>query len=275
MLEGDIEILTDVGVLPHHSQQVPREVCRIGIVQSDPRHPRDISHLLNQFGNMLTTIDIHTIIGQFLGNDIEFLCALLHQLAYLIKNLLHRTTLVSTCNQRDSTIGTMTVTALTDFYIGIMWRGGNFSKAIPRSSFLIPRQILQQILVVELPIPPIHLRNFLLKVCEITLRETAHHKELLNPALRLGLGKLKNRIDALFLGIGNEATGIHDDNLTLRIVTIVGTMIAVGLHQAHQPFTVHKILGTTQRDDINRLLHYALLKLCIMNYALLNSESTN
>ena len=258
MLEGDVEILTDIGLLPHHSQQVPREVCRIGIVQSDPRHTRDISHLLNQFDNMLTAIDVHTIIGQFLSNDIEFLCTLLHQLAHLIKDLLHRTTLVATCNQRDSAIGTMTVTTLTDLYISIMWRGCDSSKTIPHSSFLIPRQITQQILVVELPIPPINLRNLLLKVGEVTLREAAHYKELLNPALRLGLGKLKNRIDALLLGIGNEATGIHDDDFTLWVITIVGTMIAVGLHQAHQPFTVHKILGTTQRDDINRLLHYEL-----------------
>ena len=90
-------------------------------MQSDPRHTGDVSHLLDQLSDMLLAVDIDTIIGQFLGNDVKLLRTIFHQLANLIENLLHRTTLMTPRNQRDGTIGAMTVTALRYLNISIMW----------------------------------------------------------------------------------------------------------------------------------------------------------
>jgi hypothetical protein len=93
-------------------------------------------------------------------------------------------------NQWDGAIGTMTVATLTDLYIGIMGRGSDYSRKeergmrneitlegnicvrsilLPHSSFLIPRNIFQQVPIIKLPIPPVHLRNLLLKVGKVTL----------------------------------------------------------------------------------------------------------
>ena len=104
----------------------------------------------------------------------------------------------------------------------------------------------QQFLVVELPIPPIHLRNLTLQVGQVAFRETAHNVEPLNATLGLGLGKLQDGVDAFLLCVVDEAAGIDDHNLTLGVIAIMGTMEAVGLHQPHQHLAVNEILRASQ-----------------------------
>ena len=103
-------------------------------------------------------------------------------------------------------------------------------------------QRIQQLLIVELAIPTIDLRNLFLQVCQIALGEAAHHKELLDTTLSLGLCKLQDGIDTFLFGVGYEAAGIDDNYLALRVVAIVRTVIAVGLHQAHEHLAVNEIL---------------------------------
>ena len=114
-------------------------------------------------------------------------------------------------------------------------------------------QVLQQLPVVELPIPAVDLRDFSLKVSQIALRETAHDEELLYSPFGLGLCKLEDGIDALLFGIGNEAAGIDDNDFTLGVVAIVRTLIAISLHQPHKHLAVNEILRATERNKINRL----------------------
>ena len=98
-------------------------------MQTNPLHTFDICHFLDEFGNMLFSIDIHTIVGQLLGDHLKLFCSLSHQGAYFLQDLLHGTTLVLTSNNRNGAIGTMAVTALRDFDIGIVARGGQMAGA--------------------------------------------------------------------------------------------------------------------------------------------------
>jgi hypothetical protein len=107
-------------------------------------------------------------------------------------------------------------------------------------------EVFQQSLIVELSIPTVNLRNLAFQVSQISFRETSHHKELLDSALSLGLRELKDSVDALLFGIVDEATGVDYNNLALGIVAVVGTLIAVSLHQSHQRLTIHEILGTSK-----------------------------
>ena len=122
VLQGNVQILADILLLTHHPQQFPRKMSGIGIVETNPFDALDISHLFNEFCDMLLAVDINTVVSQFLSNDLKLARALTHQPAHLIQNLLHGTTLVATRNQWNGTIGTMAVAALTDFEIGIMLR---------------------------------------------------------------------------------------------------------------------------------------------------------
>ena len=75
--------------------------------------------------------------------------------------------------------------------------------------------VFQQLAVVELPVPAVDFWNLCLQVSQITLRQAAHDVKPFNAPFVLGLGKLQDGVDALLLGIGNEATGVDDDYLTL------------------------------------------------------------
>ena len=111
VLQGNVQIVADVLLLTHNAQQVPWEVSRIGIVQANPLNALYIGHLLYQLCYVLLAVQVDTIVGQLLGYDLKLLGALTDQIAHLVQNVLHRTTLVTTRNQRNGTIGTMAVAA--------------------------------------------------------------------------------------------------------------------------------------------------------------------
>ena len=139
----------------------------------------------------------------------------------------------------------MTVTTFADLDIGIMAGRGDVTLTLAGIK-LLTFKILQKFLIVEFSVPAIHLGDFCLQLSQITLRETSHHKEFLYPALCLCLCELKDGVDTLLLRIVDESAGIHDDNFTLRVIAIVRTPIAVGLHQAHQHLTVYEVLRTSE-----------------------------
>ena len=154
--------------------------------------------------------------------------------------------------QRDGTVGTVTVAALANLDVGIVARGGQYPlpSSLYGASLAVGIQIIQQLSVVELAVPPVNLRNLRFKVCKLTFRQTAHYIKLLNTSFSLGLGKLQNSIDTFLLGIVNETASVDHNNLTLGVIAIMRTVIAVGLHQSHQHLAVNEILGATERYEI-------------------------
>ena len=78
MLQGNIQILANIIVFANHTEQFPREMCGIGIVQSYPLHTFNVGHAVYQFGNMLASVNIYAIISQFLSYDLKLLRSLTH-----------------------------------------------------------------------------------------------------------------------------------------------------------------------------------------------------
>ena len=120
MLQGDIQVAAHVFLLAHHVEQAPGEMCGIGVMQTNPLHALDISHLFYEFGNTLFAIQVYAVVGQFLCDDLKLLRTLTHQPAHLVQDLLHGAALVSARNQWDGAVRTVAVTALTNLDIGIV-----------------------------------------------------------------------------------------------------------------------------------------------------------
>ena len=135
---------------------------------------------------------------------------------------------------------------------GIVAGGGNDTRClflfrgsdsiVPRTSLLAFRKIIHQFPVVEFTIPSIYLRNLGFQVGKIAFREAAHHIEAFQAPLSLTLQLFQDGIDALFLGIGNEATGVYHHYLALRVVAIMGNTKAMSLEKSHQLLRIHQIL---------------------------------
>ena len=135
----------------------------------------------------------------------------------------------------------MAIAALTNLDICIMTWRGDMTLTLA-SVILLAIQVFQKFLIIKFAVPAVNLGNLFLQVGQIALRKTTHHKEFLNTTFGLGLSKLQNGVDTLFLGIVDKTAGIYHYDFTLRVVAIVCTLIAVGLHQAHQSLAINQIL---------------------------------
>ena len=155
VLQGYIKIFADVRLFTHHAQQVPWEVGRIGIMQANPLHSWNVGHTFHQFSNVLLTVNVNTIVRQFLGNDIQLLHALANQPAHLVKDFLHGTALVTPRNERNSTVSAMAVTALADFQVGIVPRGSQNALEFrrTRSNRITPITLITQTTPITLTTP--------------------------------------------------------------------------------------------------------------------------
>ena len=94
VLQSDVQVLANILPFTHHTQQVEGETGRIGIMQTDPLHARNVGNPLHQFRQGETAIKVPTIEGQVLGDHLKLLHPLINQQAHLTLDLLHRTSLI-------------------------------------------------------------------------------------------------------------------------------------------------------------------------------------
>ena len=128
-------------------------------------------------------------------------------------------------------------------------------------------QLRQQLLVVELAIKLIHLRDFGFQFLLITLRETTHDIQFLQLAFLLALHKLQDGVDAFLLGILDEATRIDNGDFTLRTLGVMDAMITIRLKLLHQQLAVNQVLGTAHRNYI----YLVFLHFLVSNYSIIHS----
>ncbi len=210
-------------------------------MQTYPFHALDVSHIADKVGDMALAVDVHSIVGELLLYHLKLLNTLTDQLPHLVENLLLGARVVSPRDERDGTVGAMTVAALGYLDVGIMVGRGEMTAPIAGRHVGLA-QISEQLLVVELAVELVHLRDSLLEFILITLRETAHDKELAQLSLRFARGQLQNHVDAFLLGTLNKATRIHHSYLALRLGTVVDAVIAIGLELLHEQLRVDEIL---------------------------------
>ena len=93
-------------------------------MQADPLHTRQVGDSLHQLGQGRPAIQIKSVVGQVLCDELKLFHPFGRQLTHLLHDLLHRTRLVGPCNDRDGAIRTGTVTSLANLHKSIMLRGG-------------------------------------------------------------------------------------------------------------------------------------------------------
>jgi len=261
MLEGQIEVFADIGPIAHHRQELHGEIGGIGIMEADPLDPLDIGDTLDELRQSATAIEVETIIGEFLSDDLELLHPHRDESTDLGEDLFHRSALMVAGDERDGAIGTMAVATLGDLEIGIVGRGGETSLAAMAGLEGMP-QIREELGPVELAIELINLGNLGSKLRKITLGEASHDIKTPEPALLLALSHRENHLDALLLGIPDEATGIDDGNLALGIVAIMGHTVTAELKLPNEALAIDQVLAATQSDDINRVCFHRMMDPC-------------
>ena len=241
VLQSDVEILANVRLLTNNVKQFKRELVRISVVQTNPLHTLYICDVRDKVGDMTFAVDVHSVVCQFLSDNLELLHATCHQFAYFLKYLLLRTADVLTSDNWYSTISTTAVATLANLYVGIVMRRSDMASTRACRLFGLA-EVGKQLLEVELTIVLIHLRNFLFELLLIALRETTHHEEFAYLSLLLCLNEFKDGVYALLLCVFNEAACIDNNNFALDALRIVGAMISSLPEECHQLLAVDKVL---------------------------------
>ena len=198
---------------------------------------------------MTLTVNIHTIICQFLCNNLKLLNTTFHKSAHLIQYFLLRTTHMLARNKRNGAICTTTVASLAYLYVCIMIRRCDMTLARACRNLRLSK-IRDKLHKVELAIILVHLRNLFLQFLLITLRQTSHNKEFAYASLLLCLYQLQYSVYTLQLGILNKSTCIHHNNLAFNAFCVVCAMIAGLLKFCQQGLAVNKVLRATHCNNI-------------------------
>ena len=130
VLEGNVEIFAYVWLLAHHVQKIHWELVWISVMQANPFHARNISHLADEFGNMMLSVNIHAVVGEFLSDNLKLLHAFSNQFAHLLQNFFFWSGNVLAGNDRNGAVGTVAVAAFGYLDVGIMARGGKMALAV-------------------------------------------------------------------------------------------------------------------------------------------------
>lgn len=253
VLEGDVEVAAHVGVPAHHGQEVHREVGRIGVVQPDPFDTGDAGHAVDEFGQALAAVAVDAVVGEFLGNDLEFPHAACHEAAHLVEDFVDGSADVVAGDDGDGAVGALAVAAFRNLDVGVVGRGGQ--DTFEGDVFVVTfAEVAQQVGPVELAVELIDLGDFLAQFLEVAFGEAAHHVNAAEPAFFFELAEFEDHVDAFFLGVAYEAAGVDHGDVAVGLFGIVVGLIAEGFELAEQVFGVDKVLRTAHGDDVDGVL---------------------
>ena len=117
-------------------------------------------------------------------------------------------------------------------------------------------QVIEQLMVVELPVILVYVVYLTKQFIVIALRQAPHDKEFIDTALFLGQGEAQDFIDTFLLGILYEPTGVDDNNFPLRVLAVVLACIAIGFELPHDFLAVDEILRATHSDDVDLVFYH-------------------
>ena len=116
--------------------------------------------------------------------------------------------------------------------------------------FVICSQGLKELRQITGPKKGIYFIDFFFKVWFVSLTETSGNKKLFYASFLLLASVLQDGVDAFFFGIGNKATGIHHNNISLPFVN---DFLAIGFQLTNQDLGVIGVFAATQCHNINSL----------------------
>ena len=177
-------------------------------MEAYPLHAVDFGQPLHKFGEaLLPAGEVGAISREVLSDDIELLHTLFHQFAHLQLDLLDGARLMVAGDERDGTEGAVAVASFGYFKICVV-RGSGERAAVAHRSRMAPGEVVGERGPVEFAVEAVYLGDLLLELLAVALREASHHIDFLDQAAVFGIDKPHDGVDALLLGVADEATGV-------------------------------------------------------------------
>ena len=238
MLDGHIDIVKDLGLVPDDPDQLRGDLLGIAVEQADPADLPDLRQLTQELRQHLFSIEVRAVDRCLLGDQDQLPHALTRQFPGRPEDLLHGKAAVGASDGRDHTVGAVLAAALGDPQIPVAVGrrqdpSGIFTRLLfqvrqadqdmavgllPVSRLFFPAsknrlQGLDQTLLGCRPDDRIDLGDLAPDLLAVALGQTACDDQ--GPELPGGAAvrQLQDALDALFLGVIDKAAGIDDGGL--------------------------------------------------------------
>ena len=261
VLEGDVEVAAHVGVAAHHGQEVHRETGGVGVMQAYPFDPGDAGHAVDEFGQALAAVAVDTVVGEFLGYDLEFPYAAGHEAAHLVEDLVDGAADVVPGDDGDGAVGAFAVAAFRNLDVGVVGRGGQ--DTFEGDVFVVTfAEVAQQVGPVELAVELVDLWDFFAQFLEVAFGEAPHYVDAAEPAFFFKLAELEDHVDALFLGVADEAAGVDHGDAAMGLFGVVVGLVTEGFELTEEVLGVDKVFRAAHCDDVDGLLLHGVIIGC-------------
>ena len=117
-------------------------------------------------------------------------------------------------------------------------------------------EVGEDLLPVEFSIYAVDLWNLVNQLLTVAFGKASHHEDLSYLATFLRLAQFEDHVDALFLCIANEATGIDNHYLTLDIIGIVEHLVTTSSQLTHQTLAIDEVLAAPHCYEVNSVLYH-------------------
>ena len=230
MLDGNIQIIADLGLFFDGLNQFFRDLLRVTVKDPNPLNPRYLGQFMQQQGQTLLPIPLQAVQGGLLGYQNQFLYSLFRQHIGLFQQNLHGYAAVAAPNLGNDAITAPLAASLRNLQIGIMASGSQYSvdakfnrciRILHKYRFAARQRLFHGIrdpADTSGAHDSIHLRNLCLNLSVIALSQTSCRHQRLDPAVLLQLCRLQQRIDTFLFGVSDKTAGIHHHNIALVFI---------------------------------------------------------
>ena len=265
MLDGDVQVLDDLGLLGDGVDQVLGDLVRVQVVEPDPVEVQ-LAQLPQERRQLVLPAQVRTVPGDVLGDHQQLLHPGVRQLLRLLQQSHHGAAAVLAPEGGDHAVGAVVVASLGDAEVGIP--GGRGQDPLPilgggvdvaqvagpqaRGTHHLVNGITD-VAVAAGAQDAVHLRQFVQHVLLVPLGHAAGDQDLFHLAGALQLRHLQDVVDGLLAGGLQEAAGVHHHHIGTLRLGLDG--VAGGLDGRHHLLAVHLVLGAAQGDKGNVVWH--------------------
>ena len=259
MLERDVHVTADLGIVRHLPEDVLREALGIGIVDADPLYFRDFGKGAEHIGQPSASIEVEPVIGGVLGDEQQLLHSLRGEGPGLLHDLFDRNGAVRAADMRNGAVGTAAVAAFG--YLQIC-AGPAVGRQVPGGAESLRRHGAEgphYRIEVAGPEPSVHFGHQPGQFRGVALRQAAECEEMPRLAGTAPFGLFQQHVHALFLGVADEAAGVYEHVIHRPVPVFRQHHIPVPGQLRKQMLGVYGILGTAEGEDLYASHPYSAL----------------
>ena len=251
VLQGDVDVVADVGVAADDVDGVEREGGRIGVVETYPGGTALGGQSVEEGTEHALTIEVEAIVGGVLCYDDDFLHPLGDHLLCLVEDVLDGTGNVFPANERYGAIGAGAVAPFADFQVSVVFGSGLHAFGFENVVVFRLKRADKFAPLVD-SVEGIDFGQFFTQLLLVALNETSDGDETARFAAALLDGNLlEEDVDRLLFGVADKAASIDNDDVAVVAASVKEEIESRFAQVAGDMLRVDDVLATSEGYDVD------------------------